>query len=72
VGIELVEDRQTRQAYPAEALMGARVCQRVRDFGVMLRPLGPVLVLMPPLTLDDAELTLLVEATARGIREITG
>jgi adenosylmethionine-8-amino-7-oxononanoate aminotransferase len=44
----------------------------VRDLGVMLRPLGPVVVLMPPLTLDDAELTLLVDAAARGIREITG
>jgi len=71
VGIELVEDRPTRRPYPAEDQVGVRVCQRVRDLGVMLRPLGPVLVLMPPLTLDDEELTLLVEATARGIRETT-
>jgi adenosylmethionine---8-amino-7-oxononanoate aminotransferase len=71
VGIELVEDRKTRRPYGAEAQVGPRVCQRVRDLGVMLRPLGPVLVLIPPLTLDDEELTLLVEATAQGIREIT-
>lgn len=71
VGIELVEDRSTRRPYAAKDLVGARVCQRVRNLGVMLRPLGPVVVLMPPLTLDDEELTLLVEATAQGIREIT-
>jgi len=71
VGIELVEDRASRQPYAADNLVGVRVCQRVRDLGVMLRPLGPVLVLIPPLTLDDEELTLLVEATAQGIREVT-
>jgi len=71
VGIELVKDRSTRQPYAADDLVGARVCQRVRDLGVMLRPLGPVVVLMPPLTLDDEEMTLLVEAAAQGIREIT-
>lgn len=71
VGIELVEDRASRRPYAAEALVGARVCQRVRDLGVMLRPLGSVIVLIPPLTLSDAELELLVTSAARGIREIT-
>ncbi len=71
VGIELVEDRQTRRPYGAEDLVGARVCQRARDFGVMLRPLGPVIVLIPPLTLSDDEMSLLVESAARAIREVT-
>jgi len=71
VGIELVQDRATRTPYPAEALIGARVCQRVRDLGVMLRPLGPVIVLVPPLTLTEAELDRLVDAAAQGIAEVT-
>jgi adenosylmethionine-8-amino-7-oxononanoate aminotransferase len=71
VGIELVQDRVTRTPYPAEALIGARVCQRVRDLGVMLRPLGPVIVLLPPLTLTRPELDRLVEAAAQGIAEAT-
>ncbi|MFH2007289.1 MAG: adenosylmethionine--8-amino-7-oxononanoate transaminase [bacterium] len=71
VGIELVRDRASRQPYPAEALVGARVCKRIRELGVMLRPLGSVIVLIPPLTTTEEELAHLVGATARGIREET-
>jgi adenosylmethionine---8-amino-7-oxononanoate aminotransferase len=71
VGIELVADRSTRRQYSPDDPIGARVCQRIRDFGVMLRPLGSVIVLLPPLTLLDAEMDSLVEVTARGITEVT-
>jgi adenosylmethionine---8-amino-7-oxononanoate aminotransferase len=43
----------------------------VRKHGVILRPLGSVIVLMPPLSLRHDELDLLVNATARAIREVT-
>jgi adenosylmethionine-8-amino-7-oxononanoate aminotransferase len=43
------------------------VCRGARDRGVFLRPLGDVIVLMPPLTLSDAELDKLVDAVAHGI-----
>ena len=71
VGIELVNNRQTRAPYSQDRLIGAEVCARVRDFGVLLRPLGPVIVLVPPLSISDDELSLLVTATARGIAEVT-
>ena len=47
------------RSYPAELLIGARVCERVRDHGVILRPLGDVVVLMPPLCITEAELATL-------------
>lgn len=50
-------------------LLGAEVCQRVRAHGVILRPLGDVVVWMPPLTLERAELELLERATVAAIRE---
>ena len=70
-GIELVQDRATRATYPSAARIGHRVCDAVRKHGVILRPLGPVIVLMPPLSLRMDELDLLVSATAKAIREVT-
>lgn len=71
VGIELVQDRATRAPYPSVARIGHRVCDAVRKHGVILRPLGSVIVLMPPLSLKRDELDLLVSATSRAIREVT-
>ena len=51
-GVELVRDKKTRQPFPLEQRMGARVCHLARDRGVLLRPLGDVVVIMPPLTID--------------------
>jgi len=70
-GIELVRDRATRAPYSPTAKIGHRVCDAVRRHGVILRPLGSVIVLMPPLSLRMDELDLLVSATAKAIREVT-
>jgi adenosylmethionine-8-amino-7-oxononanoate aminotransferase len=51
-GVELVQDRATRGPFPADWRMGARVCRLARDRGVLLRPLGDVVVVMPPLAID--------------------
>jgi len=61
-GIELVQDRTTRQPYPPQWRMGRRVCRAVRDRGVLLRPLGDVIVIMPPLTIPESQLVQLVRA----------
>jgi len=47
VGIELVLNRQRQTAFPAEARMGHRVALAARRRGVVIRPLGDVVVLMP-------------------------
>lgn len=67
VGIELVKDRGTREPYPVEARKGFEVCQAARRRGVLLRPLGNVIVLMPPLSLQVEEASLLVDAVAEAI-----
>lgn len=54
----------------AGRFLGAEVCERVRAHGVILRPLGDVVVWMPPLSLSPEELALLVRATAAAIREV--
>ena len=66
-GIELVKDKQSKQPYPWEEKMGIRVCQKVREYGVLLRPLGNVIVLIPPLAISKDELKQLLEATYKAI-----
>jgi len=70
VGIELSEDPATRRQYPPELRMGAQVTQHVRKFGVILRPLGDVVVMMPPLSITPDQIDHLVSATARAISEV--
>lgn len=69
IGIELCRDR--RVPYPPEEAIGARVCQAARRHGVLIRPLGPVIVLMPPLSITTAQIEHLVRATAAAITEST-
>jgi adenosylmethionine-8-amino-7-oxononanoate aminotransferase len=72
VGIELVEDRTTRAPYAPAARIGQRVVRAARARGVVLRPLGNVIVLMPPLAVTAAELELLLDVARDAIREATG
>ena len=71
VGIELVADRATRRAYPPEECRGRRVCEAARARGVWIRPLGDVVVLMPPYCISDESLARLVDAVRQGIEEVT-
>jgi adenosylmethionine-8-amino-7-oxononanoate aminotransferase len=64
VGIELTE-------HPASARMGHQVTLAARRQGVIIRPLGDTIVLMPPLAIDEADLRRLVEVTAAAIGEAT-
>lgn len=50
--------------------LGTEVCDRVRRHGVILRPLGDVVVWMPPLSLTADDLRLLERATAAAIQEV--
>jgi len=48
-----------------------RACLRARERGVILRPLGNTIVLMPPLSIRKDEIDHLIEATVAGITEVT-
>ena len=49
--------------------LGAEICARGRAHGVILRPLGDVVVWMPPLSVQPEDLELLERATALSLRE---
>ena len=71
VAIELVEDTQTRKPYPLEARMGHRVAMDARRRGLLLRPIGNVIVLMPPLSTSLPELRRMVEILQASIETAT-
>jgi adenosylmethionine-8-amino-7-oxononanoate aminotransferase len=50
--------------------LGTEICDRARSHGVILRPLGDVVVWMPPLSLEPADLDLLERATTASIDEV--
>jgi adenosylmethionine-8-amino-7-oxononanoate aminotransferase len=59
-GIELVADRSSKKPFPAEKRVGARVCRLAREKGALLRPLGDVVVVMPPLAIEESTLDVLL------------
>ena len=67
VGVELVKDRATKEEFPFAERVGFQVCQAARKHGVLLRPLGNVVVLMPPLSLTLDEARLLIDALESAI-----
>jgi adenosylmethionine-8-amino-7-oxononanoate aminotransferase len=69
-GIELVSDKVTKQPFAAERRMGAQVCRRARELGALLRPLGDVVVLIPPLAIDVPLLDRLCEVLYNCLEEI--
>jgi adenosylmethionine-8-amino-7-oxononanoate aminotransferase len=64
VGIELEE-------FPLPVRMGHQVTLEARARGAIIRPLGDVVILMPPLSISTADLTRLVGITAEAIDAAT-
>jgi adenosylmethionine-8-amino-7-oxononanoate aminotransferase len=71
VGIELVQDKDTKKPFPPQDRIGRKVCDRATEQGLIIRPLGDVVVLMPPLCVSVSELERIVEITANSINSIT-
>ncbi|MBI3604369.1 MAG: adenosylmethionine--8-amino-7-oxononanoate transaminase, partial [Nitrospirae bacterium] len=71
VGIELVTDRATRTPYPPTERIGHQVTLEARRRGMLIRPLGHVVVLMPPLSVTTAELARMVTILRDSIRTVT-
>jgi adenosylmethionine-8-amino-7-oxononanoate transaminase len=70
VGIELVQDRAARRPFPVEQRTAYRICLAARKRGGLFRPLGDVLVLMPPLTITGQQIHEMVDILYRSLEEI--
>lgn len=72
MGVELVADKATKQSYESALRTGFEVCRRTRKKGLWLRPLGDVVVVMPPLSTTPEEAEWVVNVLAEAIEEVTG
>jgi adenosylmethionine-8-amino-7-oxononanoate aminotransferase len=71
VGIELVDDKLTRKPFDPKRRVGAAVCANLRRHGVILRPLGDVIVMMPPLAMRVEDLNTIVDALLAELMPLT-
>ena len=69
IGIELVADRETKQTFEQPGELGRAVCERAISKGVWIRPLGDVIILMPPLVSSDDEIDQLADVVCDAISE---
>ncbi|MFT5387879.1 MAG: adenosylmethionine-8-amino-7-oxononanoate aminotransferase, partial [Candidatus Omnitrophota bacterium] len=72
VGIELVKDKGSKEAFDWRKKIGVLVCNKARERGVIIRPLGNVIVLMPPLSIKKSELEELTNVVCWAIGEVVG
>lgn len=69
-GIELVRDWRTRKPFALRERAGFRVCAAMARRGVLTRPIGNVIVLMPPYCTSRAQLTKMVAALRAAVEEV--
>lgn len=68
--VELVRNFATREPFPFVERIGHRVCESARAHGLLTRPIGDVLVLMPPYCCTEDQITQMVNALWRGLKDV--
>lgn len=71
VGIELEKDVKTHEAYRPNDAVGAKVAVLAREQGLICRPIGDVVILMPPLASTIEQLEDMVRIVGDSIRRAT-
>lgn len=69
-GIDLLDDPSTDKRFAWDQQTGARVCVAAREYGLLTRPIGDTLVLMPPYCFTDEELERAAQAVAQAIQKV--
>ena len=69
-GIELVRDWRTREPFDLRERIGIRVCEAMARRGVLTRPIGNVIVVMPPYCMSPGQLRRVTAALAESIDEV--
>jgi adenosylmethionine-8-amino-7-oxononanoate aminotransferase len=71
-GIELVKNWRTKEPFSLAERAGIRVCDAMSRRGVLTRPIGNVIVLMPPYCTTSQEMKTMVTVLAESVREVFG
>jgi adenosylmethionine-8-amino-7-oxononanoate aminotransferase len=60
VGIELVQQQANKNPFPASERIGQKIAMTARTLGMLIRPIGTIMILMPPLSASVKELEQMV------------
>ena len=69
-GIELVKNKETREPFPSTARIGHQAAMECRGQGLLMRPIGNVLILVPPLVTSEPELRQMVTIITKSCRTL--
>ncbi len=72
VGIELVRDWRTREPFPLGERAGIRICDAMAQRGVLTRPIGNVIVIMPPYCTTTAQAQEMVGVLRSALADVFG
>ncbi len=70
-GIELVKDKKTKKPFNTSERIACRVSMEARKHGLIIRPIGDTIILMPPLSIKIGELRKMCGTVYACIRKIT-
>jgi len=71
-GIELVKDWRTREPFSLGDRVGVRVCEAMARQGVLTRPIGNVIVIMPPYCTTSEQMERVISVLQSSVLEIFG
>ncbi|MEK6531360.1 MAG: adenosylmethionine--8-amino-7-oxononanoate transaminase [Deltaproteobacteria bacterium] len=70
--VEVVRDKGSKARFNPALRIGHRVAMEARTHGLIIRPLGDTIVIMPPLSITEKEMRTIVDVVFRCIETITG
>ncbi|MBS14346.1 MAG: adenosylmethionine--8-amino-7-oxononanoate transaminase [Gemmatimonadetes bacterium] len=70
--IELVANKASRRPYDWKSRIGVQICDIARERGVLMRPLGNTIVLMPPLVISTEQIDEALDVTFDAIDQVVG
>jgi adenosylmethionine-8-amino-7-oxononanoate aminotransferase len=72
MGVELVRNWRTRESFKLVERVGIRVCEGLARRGVLTRPIGNVVVIMPPYCTSAAQVRRIFDALRESVEEVCG
>lgn len=69
-GIELMKDKEKKESFDYGLRVGFKVAKKMLKRGIWIRPLGDVMVIMPPLSITEQELDYFIDCLKDSIREL--
>ena len=71
VGIELVKNQKLKTPFPLTNRIGHQVAKECQRRDLLIRPIGNVLVLLPPLCVDSKQLRRMIDILHKSIKAVT-